>query len=124
MSDQNDKRQEQDRAIKDALVAQVWALSDDDIARTARHDGVEAARLRIKALRDEATLRIASKSSDVVVPLEAARKPAATQEVTARRRGAWPLRLVADVEPPLRPQESDTAQPYSTIGGDPELSKD
>jgi hypothetical protein len=107
MNDQYKKRQAQEHALKDGLVAQVWALSDEDVVAQAHElgDGIETAQARILSMREKAERASVSESS-TVVPLSSVRTPASVESVLSRRRTVRPMRLVASVEPPAGTSDS------------------
>ena len=121
MSDRTNKRQTQVRALKDALVAQVWALPEEEVAREARllGDSVQAAQSRVEVLH----LRIGQrpKSSEEVADLDAARR-AKSARVEVRRRPSRRPRLVAGFSAP--PAAKPTPAPKGkTPGKGPKGSK-
>ena len=127
MNDPTAKRRAQARALKDAMVAQVLALSDDGVAQEVQRQGeaLHAVRARVRAVHDQAVLVAGGVTPSKVVALVSVRPAITDHYVPARRRLARSMRLAASVDPPSNPQAADakeqTDPPSSTA--DPGPSK-
>jgi hypothetical protein len=101
MNDQHKKRHAQERALKDALVAQVLALRDEEVALQAAELGerLDAAQASVQRMRETAE-RMNTSASSTVIPFNTARTSGADGMAPSRRQMRRPMRLVASVEPP------------------------
>ena len=129
MNDPTGKRRAQVRALKDAMVAQVVALSDDEVAQEAQRQGVDlhTVQARVRAVHDKAVHVAGSGTTNTVVALEAVRPPVTDQGLSARHRLARSMRLAASVDPPSNPRATDakeqTDRPSSTADKGADRSK-
>jgi len=112
MNNLRDKRHTQDMALKDAMAAQVLALSDDEVAQETRlrGDDPHAAEARIRMVHDKVKRIVGGGSSGAVVAIESVRMTPTNQQLPARHRLARPTRLAASAEPPSHPQATDALE--------------
>lgn len=129
MSNANEKRRALAQTLKDAMVEQVWALSDDEVAQEAQLQGndLQAAVASVRAARDKAAYAVSNVNSDSVVALTSVRSPDIIPQSPSRHRLARPQRLAANVTPPASPQSTAASkkadQPGSRGNKDADRSK-
>jgi len=97
-----------DQALKDAMVEQVWALSDDEVAQEAQLQGndLQAAVASVRAARGKAAYAVSNVNSDSVVALTSVRSPDIIPQSPPRHRLAHLQRLAANVTPPTSAQST------------------
>jgi len=117
MNDQRKKQRTQERALKDSMVAQVWALSDAEVALEAERLGerLDSAQAMVQRMRERAE-RVNTSGSLTVLPFNTTSASAPERVAQIRRQTRRPMRLVAGVEPP-----SSTPNPEDP-GHDPDQS--
>ncbi len=118
MNNTNEKRRELDRALKDAMVEQVWALSDDEAAQEAQQQGddLRASIASIRAVRDKAAYVVSDRNSNMVVALKFVRSPDAVPQSPSRHRLARSQRLAANVTQPASPQSTAASKQVDQLG--------
>jgi len=85
-------------ALRDALAADVWAMSDDAVRQEAEASGasLESAATAVSALHQKAIARVRKTQSGTIVPLDGKRARAIFERLASRRALPHNLQMVAD----------------------------
>lgn len=109
-------------ALRDALAADVWAMSDDAVRQEADASGVslESAAAAVSAVRQKAIARVRKTQSGTIVPLDGKRARAIFERLASRRALPHNLQMVADTGAPTEAEALDAIQRLDAEGLLPE----
>lgn len=118
MNDSTKNARANEAALKDALVAEVWAMTDAEVRAEAQALGVdlEAISTTVGAARVRANAQINGGRADKVVLLDGNRARAIVRRVAARHRLPQTMRLVADLHAPTDAEALEAVQKLDALG--------
>lgn len=130
MNDQNKQSLIQDETLRESLVADVCALSDEQVEDEARREGVELKHVQSRIRMAFAAARERSQTQDKlttaapavgtapskVVTIDAARARAIFQRIVARRTLVEPLLSVAQLHPQSDEEFVKIVKDLNTLG--------